>query len=1174
MIISRTSVLSILLAVFLFSGCQKKKETNNQAYWDIITHRTLGLAYLEENKLDEAETEFLALISLSPEEPLGYANLGLVYLRKGMLDEAEDQLDKAIDLDAKDPGIRLMRARAYELNSKPEEAIEDLEEAIDIDPNHVKSLYQLAEIYANSEKPDAPDIREKYLKRIIEVDPTNLAPRMNLVSSLIDKMEYDQALQNLEEIKRLYPELPKESVEYYNRALAGLQNGEFEEARVAFLFLHNYLKVTASYQAGLQNLKGPGGMLIGVPIITFSQNKTENIAEGTSIIGALKFTDVTEQLGLGQAKMTGMTPHLAIGDYENDGRQDIYFGNSEGQYLYRNDPGKFLNTAPELNISPDRDASDAIFVDYDNDGHLDLFVTTKDRAYLYHNRAKGVFAEVATEAGLMEAGNANASLFFDYDQDGDLDLFQAKEGRNGLFRNNSDGTFSNLSNESTLTEDVHSSKDAVFGDFDEDGDTDLFIVNDDGNNTLYSNMRQGIFEDISSKAGIEANNGSIAVSAGDYNNDGFLDIFISGKERGDFQLYQNRNDGTFNLDPDFSSTQALNQILGEDSRFWDFDNDGFLDLIITGTTSGAGKRGVVLLHNEGDGNFTDTSSLLPSNIESATRAEAFDFDEDGDLDLLLAFSGSLHLLRNDGGNVNHHLQVQLVGLRAGSGKNNYFGIGAKIEMRSGDLYQMQVVTDPVVHFGLGQRTSADVVRILWTNGVPQNIFTPESDQDLVEQQILKGSCPFLYTWNGEKFVFTKDIMWRSALGMPMGIMAGEKKYAFPDASRDYIKIPGESLKEKDGKLTIQVTEELWETVYYDQAQLIAVDHPASMDIFVDEKFITPPFPEIEIYSVEKKLLPVSAEDQDGNDLLQMIAQKDNNYISNIGTVKFQGITEPHDLILDLGRLPKNQPIRLYLNGWIFPSDASINVNVSQSDNNKVHPPSLQVMNEFGEWETVMNSLGFPMGKNKTVIADLTGLFKTEQHKIRIQTNMQIYWDYVFYTVGESNVTNSIRTTEMLPETADLHYRGFSASFRKGGRYGPHWFDYYQVETGQRWRDLTGNYTRYGDVTDLLLEADNKYIIANAGEEVTIQFDAKSLPELPDGWKRDYLIYSVGWVKDGDLNTAYGNTVEPLPFHEMTRYPYGQAESYPVNPELEVYRKKYNNRKVTTDQFRNAVIGSE
>jgi hypothetical protein len=230
-----------------------------------------------------------------------------------------------------------------------------------------------------------------------------------------------------------------------------------------------------------------------------------------------------------------------------------------------------------------------------------------------------------------------------------------------------------------------------------------------------------------------------------------------------------------------------------DAKFFDFDNDGYLDIVL------AGLDGLQLFHNEGGKFFNETSHLLPKIKTSVRRIEVMDYNMDGDLDILLAnFDGKLRLLRNDGGNVNKYLKVRLVGLRVGSGKNNHFGIGAKVEMRAGDLYQSRVVTGDVVHFGLGQKLKADVMRIIWTNGSPQNLFFPGSDQDIVEEQILKGSCPFLYTWDGNKFTFVKDILWRSALGMPMGIMAGEMTYAFSNSTEEYMKIPGAVLIPKNG----------------------------------------------------------------------------------------------------------------------------------------------------------------------------------------------------------------------------------------------------------------------------------------------------------------------------------------------------------------------------------------
>ncbi len=382
---------------------------------------------------------------------------------------------------------------------------------------------------------------------------------------------------------------------------------------------------------------------------------------------------------------------------------------------------------------------------------------------------------------------------------------------------------------------------------------------------------------------------------------------------------------------------------------------------------------------KGKGKFIDVSRLLPDEIRSGGRQiTRFDYNDDGDIDIVITgLHGGIKLLRNDGGNGNHFVKIKLVGLRAGSAKNNHFGIGATVEIRAGDLYQSMVVTEPDVHFGIGKRSLTDVIRIIWTNGVPQNIFFPETDQSLIEAQTLKGSCPFLYTWDGDEYVFVKDVLWRSGLGMPLGIMGGTTAYAFADASDDYIKVPGDLLKPEKGVYSIQVTSELWETIYLDKVQLVAVDHPASVDVFVAEQFSPPPFPGLEIYRVKDKQIPAAATDADGNDVLPLISGKDDNYLHGLKADKYQGITEMKELILDPGNLDLSGRLYLFMNGWIFPTDASINVAISQSDKLKVLAPVIQVINKKGEWETVIDNVGFPMGKDKTVIVDLSGKFLTD-----------------------------------------------------------------------------------------------------------------------------------------------------------------------------------------------------
>ena len=320
-------------------------------------------------------------------------------------------------------------------------------------------------------------------------------------------------------------------------------------------------------------------------------------------------------------------------------------------------------------------------------------------------------------------------------------------------------------------------------------------------------------------------------------------------------------------------------------------------------------------------------------------------------------------------------------------------------------------------------------------------------------------------WDGEQYVFSKDMMWRSALGMPLGIMGANTAYAPADASKEYLKIPGEQMQLQDGKYVIQITEELWETAYFDNLELVVLDHPRDEQVFVDEKFTLPPYSNTyDVYAVRKKIFPVAAFDGANTNLLPQILNKDDHYISNFQLGEYQGITEPHDLILDPGHdLPPGE-VLLFLNGWIFPSDASINVALGQSSKLKVVPPELQVLNKNGDWVTVIANMGFPMGKDKTVIVDLSGKFLSKDRWVRIRTNMEIYWDEIFF--ASKAKPGEMITARLKPAHADLHYRGFSKLFRKGGRYGPHWFDYYEVSKEQKWRDLIGDYTRFGETRTL------------------------------------------------------------------------------------------------------------
>jgi thioredoxin-like negative regulator of GroEL len=1182
-------LLLIILFAFCISipGCKNSGKQTGQKSTDLITVKTLGLAYLEEFKLEEAEKEFLKFIDLAPEEKLGYANLGLTYLRMAKYPEAEEQLKKAIEIDPMDPDVRLILATAYKMNNERDRAIAELKESLTLAPDHIKSLFEISELYSTLSDGDSQKQRENYIYSLVEKAPGNIVPRLTLTDILINNEEFDKALEQMELINKQFPEFPKEAVEYYDRAIAFLRKKDKENAIIQFTIFHNYLKVTSPYQAGMMDLKGPGGSLIGFPVITFDrQSSSSRKVENVSLLDIMKYTNASSAAGLdivmrfaeGENAAFRYSTHVESCDYDGDGDIDLYAGSydpgssSYKHYLFNNEMGKYTEVSKEAGLRHSGKESSASFADFDNDGFPDLFIMKEGGDLLYKNTGKGTFEDVTKEVGAGSKSGGKTGLFFDMDHDGDLDLFEILSASNIYQQNNADGTFNDQSERlGQRTGDIVS-RDAVFGDFDDDEDIDFIVVNENSGPLYYSNQRQGIYKNVAAGSGLADHGGAGAIAAGDYNNDGYLDLFIASDKGGNHILYQNLRNGTFEQEKKSGEMfLPLKDVKIFDASFLDFNNDGFLDLLVAGEPAEKEGRGLCLFYNDGTGNFTNVSDLLPPDVKSGKMIALLDYNDDKDLDAILAgINGGISLLRNDGGNNNHFITMKLVGLKAGSAKNNHFGIGAKVEMRAGDLYQTMVVTDPNIHFGLGNISRADIIRIRWTNGVPQNIFMPGSDQALIEEQTLKGSCPFLYGWNGEEYEFVKDILWRSALGMPTGIMGGTTSYAFADASDDYIKIPGEQLKPRNGIYSLKVTSELWETIYLDKLELVAVDHPDSTDIFVPEQFSPPPFPGLKIFSVAKKHLPVSAKDSYGNDVLTVIATKDDNYLSGFKPDRYQGITEMTEMIIDPGEPGKSGTLLLFMNGWIFPTDASINVALSQSDKIKVIPPMIQVINKYGQWETVIDNLGFPMGKDKTVIADLSGKIPTNDHRIRIRTNMEIYWDQIFFSKDIPNA--SVTSTVMNPVKADLHYRGFSKQFRKGGRYGPHWFDYSVVEKGQKWRDLTGNYTRFGDVLPLLTESDNKYIISNAGDETTVEFDASTLPPLVKGWKRDFLIRSAGWVKDGDLNTAFGGTVLPLPFHGMKSYPPSESDIYPETPELQKYNREYNTRAVTDDEYINMVRG--
>jgi Flp pilus assembly protein TadD len=1154
----------------LVSSCQTKQADVGE----VFATRTLALSYLRRGQLAEAEEQFKKLIALVPDDRLGYANLGLTYLQASRYREAEAQLRRARELDPKDPEVALLLAKLYSLTGRTDEARRALEEIRDSTVS-ARVLYALAEL--ESQESDTAALRryEERLTQALTAAPANVAVRTQLIDVLARRNQGDSALQRLEELRRIPPEPPQEAKPHLTSAITLLQDGKLAEAKAPLNRFLSLMKGTVPYQASLDEVKWAEAPLVGRPVLTFAATHLITLrgVRDKATTDSVQFVDVTDEAGLfdprsrSAARGTPATnpgpTALATGDVDGDSDDDVFvsFWSPEQQtsvaHLYFVSGGFARDMTERANISLPKGAVSGTFADYDNDGWLDLFVIGGDeRGYVLRNRGNSTFEDVSGNAGIGQVNGGRKPLFVDLDHDGDLDLLLAGSPLRA-YRNNLDGTFTEAA--TTFGMANRNADGAAVGDFDGDGRIDLVLHNENAVTLLRGSGAQG-FSDVTSASGLASSGGASTIAVADCNNDGLLDLFVAGAGGA---IWLNKGDGTFAVDRRLStSLQALASVTPLAAQFIDYDNDGWLDLVVGGRPKTAGEPAFFTFRNDGNGGFVNRSTSLPQSLRlgGATALSITDIDVDGDEDVLFTdLTSTVRLLRNEGGNSNMAVRVELKGLRTGSGKNNVFGIGARLELRAGEIYQTRVVTGRVTQFGLGPHLKADVLRVEWPNGVPQTVYLPGTDHDVVEAEMLKGSCAFLYTWDGTRFNFVTDVMWRSALGMPLGLMGGmSSRFAPAGASQEYLRLSGDALKPRDGRYVLQFTEELWETAYTDEIRLLAVDHPDSVQVFVDERFVPPGPVEMRIFKIVGARAPISATDERGNDLLPALRATDAVYVSNLTPMQYQGVVEPHDLILDVGDTAGQPGTYLFLRGWIYPTDASINVALGQQSSVKLSPPSLDVFAN-GKWVTAVPNLSFPSGKDKTMAIDLSGKFPTADHRVRIRTNMQIYWDQAF--VGTDVPSAPVRVTTLTPLSADLHYRGFSRPYRKGGRNGPHWFAYDDVSAETPWRRIEGAFTRFGDVLPLLGRPDDMYVIMGPGDEMTVQFDASSHGALAPGSKRDFLLYTDGWIKDSDLNTAFGSTVGPLPFHQIKAYPYASGESYPNDAEHQRYLRAYNTRRV-------------
>ena len=1093
----------------------------------------LGVGYMNQQAFKKALQYFEQARSADPTLEAANVNAAIAMLNLQQIEPARQILQQVVKGNPKDAHAWYNLGLLYRGNNEPKAALDAFEHAAELEPKDADSHYFLGTVY-------------------------------------MQLQQYPQAIQEFQKTLRL--DAFHASAEF-GLARAYQQSGNMAEARVR---LAKFQEITKSkLGAAMSVAYGDQGPL------SLAESSSETIEAVPAQI-PVRFAEVTKEAGLGAGSpgqqknaVEGPGPGACLLDYDNDGKIDIFLaaGSKQGgMALYHNlGEGNFADVTEAAGLDPSSPAISCAAGDYDNDGFSDLAVGFEGRVALYHNEKGAKFADVTQAVGIHAGGTPMGMTFIDYDHDGDLDLYIARAGKASavegaagsasamLWRNNGNNTFTDVTAVTGLTG-SGTSVGAVGTDFNNDRAIDLLVS---GTQTeLYLNPREGKFPAASPWTTASSAN-STGVAVLDFNKDGWMDLALTYGDAPGLMLW--RNTAGEKLEP--VELPKLNWERGWGVAALDYDNDGWIDLAAVGETKD-GRGEVRLFRNEGPKGFRDVSAevgLDKVQLKNPRALVTGDFWGEGATDLLMTQNGGpLVLLRNQGATRNHWLRIALKGLN-----DNKSSIGTKVEVFAGTLHQKFEVqggsgylgqNSPEIIAGLGAETSADVVRMTWPTGVVQDEvqIAANKQENILEIDRRGSSCPALFAWNGSRYEFIADMIGAGVVGH--WVAPGERN--IPRAT-EYVKVEASRVRLREGKLSFRFMEPMEEVVYFDQARLLAVDHPDEAQVYPNERFLSsPPYPAFKVIASRKAQPPAGAWDGQGHNVLPELLATDHRYVTGFQLLPFMGFAEPHTLELDLGKAYEGGPLRLLATGYIDYFSANGMYAAHQSGIRPV-APYVEALSAGGRWMRVLNDMGFPAGLPRTMVADLSGRLPAGTRRIRIRTNLQIYWDQMLLDrTDEHSVAR--RVTEVPLAGARLNYHGYPRQVARSLP-GDLTFVYEDVSPTGPYAHEAGNYTRYGDVLPLLRQADDRFAVFGSGEEVALDFDASRLPELPQGWKRDYFFMANGYEKDMDFYAADANTVTPLPFHAMGSYPYGKGRAYPQDDAHLKYLLQYNTRQVSGEE---------
>jgi cytochrome c-type biogenesis protein CcmH/NrfG len=1138
----------------VFSGCSSKPKVpdkGSKAYADTVSAFYVGLAALQVGHDVYADSKLGELTKLVPDEPAGWANWGVLALRQRNYDLAAQRLDQAHKLAPQNDQIYYLLGLLESSRGHQVEAIADLRKAVELNPRNLRAAYQLAE-EIERQGGDKNEVEfQRVMQRILDAQPDNLAALLEVGRVAAKRGDAATLHATVDRISARSSGWPPEVQQQVAALKAAAASSDPRAAATRTMFLRNVLMRVPDFRQSLGVIKAAPGEE-AQPFTHFLAMETPVFKPAPADMSIDFTSGPVAGLGSGRWSWIGAIPLASAGS------PAIAVAN--GNEVRLSTGAKFPFPGGKSGVPPSPEG--IIAIDFNYDFKNDLVLAGAGGVRLLRQDSPTAFTDVTAKTtlpGSVVNASYTGAWALDIEADGDLDIILgAKSGEPTVLRNNGDDTFTAIhpfSGVSGLAQ-------LVWADLDGDGDPDVAMIDGVGKLHIFSNERLGQFRERSPPTGVSEVK---AIAVADVNDDSVLDLLVV-KAEGAIVRISDKNEGQAWDTAEIARVTNMAAFLTGEVRLRvaDLDNNGSIDLILSQVVPDKCADGALIWLKDDAGKFV----VLNHSFGPPLVFDAVDVNNDGKLDLLGLTADGQPVQALNHGSKNYHWQIiRPHGVQSvGDQRINPFGVGGEIEIRSGLLLQKQPITGPQLHFGLGEQTSSDVIRVVWPNGTVRAEFAAKADQDVTVEQRLKASCPFLFAYNGKEMEFVKDaVPWGAAIGLRINTL-GAARVA---TTVEWYKIGREQLAPHDGYYDIRIGAELWETYYYDYLALMAVDHPAGTEIFVDERFVIPPQkPGFTVVETPRKI--AQALDDHGVDVTDILSTLDGRALENLGRGQYQGVTRDHYVEVDLGNdVPTSGPFYLIGQGSIHDTDSSINVAITQGHRWHAQGMSLEVPDGRGGWKVAQSNLGFPAGRKKTVLFNLTNVFVPgTPRRVRIRTNLEIYWDAITWARGMPDAP--VRTVRMNPSYADLHYRGYSVVHRPDSG-APEVPDYNHLEgSKQRWRDLIGYYTRYGDVNELLANVDDRYVIVNSGDEMSLRFSEQPAPA--SGWLRDFVILGDGWIKDGDYNSTFSKTVLPLPYHAKDVYntPPGRLEdewTYRHHPED---WQTYHTRYVTPEVFINAL----